>query len=162
MSSPLEERFFAKVDRSGGPEACWRWTGGLSGGYGSLRIGKRGNARAHRLSYALANGGPIPDGLSVLHKCDNPICVRPDHLFLGTQATNMADRGAKGRQAKGESNGRAKLTENEVHEIVAETRRGTPNKQIARRFGVGRNAVGAIVRGDRWSHLTRIEQRRAA
>jgi hypothetical protein len=87
------ERFWTRVDKSG---ECWVWTGAhLPTGYGRLTGAKRG-MYAHRFSWELHNG-PIPDGLLVCHKCDNPPCVRPDHLFLGTNVDNIRDRDAKGR-----------------------------------------------------------------
>jgi hypothetical protein len=96
----LEERFWAKVDR-GDPDECWTWLAyRRPDGYGSLRMGTLGvdrrNERAHRLSWTLANG-PIPAGLLVLHRCDNPSCVNPAHLFLGTDQDNADDRQSKGR-----------------------------------------------------------------
>jgi len=99
---PLNDRFWAKVDKASGlgPQGtCWEWQASLnSDGYGNIGI-EQMTDRAHRLSWRL-HYGPIPDGLSVLHKCDNPPCVRPDHLFLGTQADNVHDMQAKGRDRK--------------------------------------------------------------
>ncbi len=93
---PVAERFWPKVRRG---EGCWEWTGARSAkGYGRLTAGRRGDGylRTHRLSFELAYG-PVPDGLFVLHRCDNPPCVRPDHLFLGTKSDNMRDAVSKGR-----------------------------------------------------------------
>lgn len=101
------ERFWTKVDRSG---ECWIWTGARVKssrnpvGYGSFAPTRTNTQLAHRVSYEWACG-PIPFGLWVLHHCDNPPCVRPDHLFLGTAAHNAADMVAKGRSATGERNG---------------------------------------------------------
>lgn len=93
----LEERFWKKVDRSGGPDACWTWTATRTRtGYGMFCVSLK-MVSSHRVSYSLANG-PIPDGLCVLHRCDNPPCVNPGHLWLGTQLQNIADRDSKGRQ----------------------------------------------------------------
>jgi hypothetical protein len=92
----LEDRFWAKVDKSG---ECWVWTGSRNwAGYGYLGA-VRGHGRqlaAHRVSWELANGS-IPEGLHVLHHCDNPPCVRPEHLFVGTRSDNLSDAGRKGR-----------------------------------------------------------------
>lgn len=95
---PIAQRFWAKVDKRA-PDECWEWTGArFQSGYGSILRGGRGSgcARAHRVSYEM-NVGPVPSGMHVLHRCDNPRCVNPGHLWLGTHADNMADRRAKGR-----------------------------------------------------------------
>lgn len=95
---PIEKRFWEKVKKASNDE-CWLWLGGKTyGGYGVIGSGGRhGLIRAHRLSWEIANS-KIPEGLWVLHKCDNPPCVNPKHLFLGTQSDNMNDCIAKGRQ----------------------------------------------------------------
>ena len=97
----LEERFWEKVDRSGGPDACWPWTASTcGGGYGQFRLAGRPQL-AHRVAYEQLVG-PIPNGRHVLHRCDTPLCVNPAHLFLGTHTDNMADMTIKGRQSRGE------------------------------------------------------------
>lgn len=91
----LTERFWAKVERS---EGCWIWTGARNRrGYGKIRRDARTFVSAHRLSYEMANGS-VPDGLFVCHHCDNPSCVRPDHLFTGTVGDNNRDTIRKGRR----------------------------------------------------------------
>jgi hypothetical protein len=98
-AKPLEERFWPKVNKTA-PNGCWEWTACTNElGYGWIAAGTRQgrHLKAHRVSYALAFG-EVPEGMSVLHRCDNPLCVKPSHLFLGTQADNMADMIRKGRK----------------------------------------------------------------
>ena len=92
-----EELFWSHVAKSDG---CWLWTAGLNRGYGAFAVHRK-DIGAHRYSWMLENG-PIPDGLFVLHRCDNPPCVRPDHLFIGTQLDNMLDKMSKGRGYEGD------------------------------------------------------------
>lgn len=140
-----KDRFWGRVRKT---DSCWLWTGRVSvGGYGKTYLGGK-IIPAHRFSWTLANG-PIPDGMFVCHKCDNPPCVRPDHLFLGTNADNMADCAAKGRIARGEKNGAAKLTSSQVQEIREMARLGLKHKDIAERFAIHASYVWMIVSG-RW------------
>lgn len=141
---------------------CWEWLGVIRpDGYGQYGKPKR---MAHRLSWE-HHRGPIPDGMNVCHRCDNPPCVNPDHLFLGTQADNLKDMTEKGRRAKpydrhGEKNPKATMTR-ETAELIRKlywTDRTRPkqksapytSKALAARFGVTRNAVRAIARGVNW------------
>lgn len=145
-----EQSFEARTDRNG-DGGCWLWTGSkIQGGYGKLWVyGKY--MLAHRYSWQLHNG-PIPDELCVLHRCDNPSCVNPDHLFLGTQADNLADMRAKGRdnQPKGEAHGMAKLTEPEIPLIRNDPRL---HRIIAADYGVSSTLISVIKRCERWAHI---------
>lgn len=145
----LMARFWAKVDRSTGPDGCWLWMACLnSQGYGQIRINHR-SVLAHRVSYEAAHG-PIQDGQQVLHRCDTPRCVNPAHLFLGTPATNSDDKVRKGRQAKGEALPIAKLSPAAVAAIRAST---GYQRDIAARFGVAQSQVSRIKAGKRWRHV---------
>lgn len=104
---PVDERFWVKVDKSAGPDECWPWlAGSCSAGYGTFRFNDRENS-SNRVAWMLSFG-PIPDGLWVLHRCDNPPCCNPRHLFLGTCGDNVRDCIAKGRgnRARGERSAR--------------------------------------------------------
>lgn len=129
---------------------CWEWIAGkYPGGYGGFALhGKTGHA--HRASYEL-HFGKIPDGMHVLHRCDNRPCVNPEHLFLGTQLDNIADKKAKERQAKGITHGSAKLTEQDVLDIRAI--RGMSQRAIGRQYGIGQAQVKDIRQGRYWKHL---------
>lgn len=132
-------RFWRHVDKSS-LSGCWLWTAARdNNGYG--RIG--GGGLSHRFSYTLAHG-EIPEGLSVLHKCNNPPCVNPEHLYAGTQKENMADWAAVGGGNKGETNGMAKLSNDDVKRIRSDKRRGAV---IAAEYGVSRGLVYAIRQG---------------
>ncbi len=141
---------------------CWEWTGRrIPKGYG--QIGRR---YTHRLSYTMAFGD-IPDGLWVLHRCDNPPCLRPDHLFLGTNTDNQRDSAAKGRNGRwthpertvrGARCHTAKLTSQQVHDVRRRFRpgRGHPDNmaRLADEYGVSRSSIYAIVHGKSWGHLS--------
>lgn len=127
---------------------CWLWSGGHDNdGYGHFwKDGK--TQKAHRVSYEL-HIGPISNGLFVCHGCDNPACVNPDHLFLGTPKDNTADMVAKGRRAisRGEANGNAKLSDAEVEAIRKDDRF---HRVIAAEYNVSRSLVSIIKRGELW------------
>lgn len=130
------------------PEAgCHVWIGARDPrGYGRVRYGGKA-CLAHRVSWECVNG-PVPAGLCVLHKCDTPACINPDHLSLGTHQENMADRDRKGRgnQARGETHYRAKLTDDQVRLIRASVE---PASSLARRYGVSCQHVNFIKTGKR-------------
>ena len=151
---PLAERFWDKVNKSDG---CWTWTAASNEkGYGVIGAGNGRNVLAHRASWSLAFG-PIPDRLKVLHRCDVPSCVRPDHLFLGTAADNTADMIAKGRMRhsprRGESNYRARLTDERVRYIRQERTRGRTLASLAAEIGVHLSTIHYASNGKNWRHV---------
>jgi hypothetical protein len=160
-----QEKFWSRVDRT---DECWNWTRGKDpDGYGVIQFRGR-QWRAHRVAYILTYGSA--GELFVLHRCDNRGCVRPDHLFLGTNDDNMADMVAKGRSKKGatnpshiaggayqqgEKNGRAKITVEQVLEIrhrAAHYYRGVYT-DLSREYGISSATVRDIVKGKRWKHI---------
>jgi hypothetical protein len=160
----VEDRFWSKV-RIG--DGCWEWTGAKAGrGYGVIGVGgsRRSGGRqdyAHRLSWEMANG-PIPHGIFVCHRCDNPRCVRPGHLFLGSVQDNADDMVSKGRQSRGprhadktrgEAHGRAKLVEADVLAIRARRAAGETLMELAAAFGVNHGAISKIANRRTWRHL---------
>lgn len=142
--------FWSRVDKSG---ECWIWTGELRDGYGVFKEhGKR--VRAHRRAYALAVGS-IPDGLVIRHRCDNPACCRPEHLLLGTQLQNIADRQERSRQARGESNARARLTASKVVAIrVLCEDFELPHALVGDLYDVHADHITNIVNRKKWKHVT--------
>jgi hypothetical protein len=152
--APLEERFWNKVQKTDG---CWLWTGYKKDtGYGLIYSGDLSGKqeRAHRISWILHNG-PIPDNLHVLHKCDNPSCVRPDHLFLGTHQENMDDRERKKRRkpARGEKHGCSKLTTNDVIRIRELGKQKVKQRDIGKIFNISQAVVWRILHRTLWTHV---------
>lgn len=152
---PLVERFWPKVDKSG---ACWLWTGHTNGkcGYGLFMTVSPKKELAHRVSYELAYG-PIPKGKKVLHSCDNPRCVCPDHLFVGTMRDNTADMVKKGRarytKHVGGKNGWAKLTEAKVRQIRKRYLEGATQAALATRFAVSPATISGVLTRRVWAHV---------
>lgn len=146
-------RFWRRVKKSDG---CWEWTGAKTHGYGEMSAGKAGKPplKVHRVSYEI-HFGAVPDGLFVCHHCDNRSCVRPDHLFAGTPKDNVSDMWAKGRASVlvGELASNAKLTEEQVREIVRLHSAGESLSAISEMFNISRWMVGDIARGHYWKHL---------
>lgn len=165
--------FWSFVNKSEHSQGCWLWTGSklLKSGYGRIKF--QGHAfKAHRLSWIL-HFGSIPDGLLVCHHCDNRLCVRPDHLFLGTPADNTDDMVAKGRQAKGDSHfsrtqvekvlkgekhGMAKISQDQAVSIRQLAWLGKTDKEIAAMFPLSESAVHRIVKGHGWTEINSIVQ----
>lgn len=160
-------RFWRYVDKSGGPDACWPWLRFRDGdGYGKFSHdldGKHANSAAHRMAYRLTYGEFDPS-LVVCHRCDNPPCCNPAHLFLGTNQDNTADRNAKSRQARGDvlrhghhrrgtQVNTSKLTAEQVTEIRRRHAGGEYCTALAREFGVAYNAVWCIVHRKHWKHI---------
>lgn len=147
------KRFWDKVKKSRG---CWEWAACKdSWGYGLILVNGR-CTKAHRFSWTMKNGS-IPAGLCVLHKCDNPACVRPSHLWLGTVADNNRDRDKKGRGGysgrPGEKNSMAVFKEADVKAMRALRKGGLKLAEIGARFGVSKQTVWDITSRRRWTHI---------
>jgi hypothetical protein len=160
-------RFWGKVQMSSG---CWIWEGAKDAhGYGLFSLGDK-NARAHRIAYRLTKGA-IPEGMVIRHTCDNTSCVRPEHLLLGTQLDNIADRNERGRTARGDragrrtrperyprpqgsKNGRAILAEQDVLAIRAAHADGVATgKALAVEYSVSYSLIKQIIRRVIWRHI---------
>jgi hypothetical protein len=150
----LKDRFWSRVQKAG--SSCWLWTGTLNGsGYGVLGAGGRGGKllRAHRVAWEF-HKGPIPDGLHCLHRCDNPRCVNVDHLFLGTNQDNIADRVRKGRSKapifRGEDHAQAKLSNDVIRRIRED---GRIQRVIAADYGLRQSDISRIKLRQAWKHV---------
>lgn len=159
------ERFWSKVNKDGPTmlhmeTPCWEWTAARRiHGYGVFGVAAGDLRPAHRYAYE-AVVGPIPAGMYACHRCDNPPCVNPDHIFIGTPADNVRDMHAKGREARGdrvtnrgEKSGMAVLTAAQVTEIRTRKAAGESHMALARAFGVSKATIKDIARGRSWTHL---------
>jgi hypothetical protein len=150
------QRFWSKVDKAGAG-GCWLWTANrFENGYGmySTRTTKTmcKTWKAHRLAWTLVHG-PVPEGMSVLHRCDVKRCANPSHLFLGTTADNMADKVAKGRQARGERHGRAKVTVRDVPYIRGLRAIGFTYSELGKMYGLNQSTIGGIINRRIWKEV---------
>jgi hypothetical protein len=149
MTPEQVARFWAKVDKSG---ECWLWTASCTPlGYGRCYTPGAGGY-AHRASY-LIHYGAIPAGLEVMHECDTPNCVRPDHLKVGTHQDNMDDKVRKGRQQRGERCSKAKLTTSQAQEIKQRLAKGERGSQLAREYNVTKQTICGIRHNRSWAYL---------
>jgi hypothetical protein len=152
------ERFWKFVEKSNG---CWSWNGNKSNGYGRFAVGakKEGYFLAHRFSWELHNNAKIPDGMFVMHKCDNPECTNPDHLMLGTPKENTQDMIAKGRKITvapvGAGNGKSVLNEEKVRFIRSSD---LSHAALARLLDVSTGCVRGVRIGRTWSHVPNINE----
>lgn len=159
VPKPEIERFMNFIEKS--PLGCWNWKGASNKKYGTFRIGSQHNGTrkqeyAHRWSYKHFIG-EIDSGLFVCHKCDNKLCVNPDHLFLGTNSENILDAVAKGVKIGspnyGERNGNSKLTADNVLEIRKLSNQNISLRKIGKIFGISGTHVDYIVKNKNWSHI---------
>lgn len=159
------DRFWSRVSKSDG---CWLWRGGRYERYGQFwSASRKVRVRTHRFAYELATGRN-PGPLCVCHHCDEPLCVRPDHLFLGTNLDNIRDRDRKQRQARGSRsgahthpericrgtrNGLAKLTDNDVRQIRKQIDRGVTRSEMSRQYGVSIPTICDLYKRETWGHI---------
>jgi hypothetical protein len=150
-----KKRFFDKVKKTKG---CWEWIASKNQyGYGHFWINKFLFLASHRISWMIHNG-KIPKGICVLHHCDNPSCVRPDHLWLGTKGDNAIDMVRKGRNkygdVRGEKNGCAKLVKKQILKIkkLWITKKFI-QKELAKNFGISQQQISRILNRNRWKHV---------
>lgn len=149
--STPEARFWEHVER-GGVDECWAWNGAYRGVYGKFKVGVARQVLAHRFAWELVNGRN-PDGLVIRHACDNPPCCNPAHLLVGTYKDNMQDAVARGRIAKGERAGAARLVAADIPRIRERLASGDYQRDIASDYGIAQASVWAIKAGKNWSHI---------
>ena len=155
------ERFWSKVERNH-PDACWWWMASKNQtGYGLFSFAGKPKL-AHRVAWELQNDATIPDGLLACHTCDQPACVNPRHIYIGTHQDNANDVTERDRRnhRRGEDNGVSKLTNRDVLEIVARFNKGESGRVIAADYDIGSSVVHNVMKGKTWSHLTGIQKGR--
>lgn len=153
MNLPEHENFWSKVAaRPDEPKECWEWVGYRDrDGYGRITV--KGKVQgAHRVSYAMHNDD-FQDNMVICHKCDNPSCIRPDHLFQDTAQKNNLDKELKNRQVRGTNNGTAKLNDQAIRDIRKLWEKGMTQTDIAEIWDVSQATISYIVRKKRWLHV---------
>lgn len=149
-------RFWNSLNKEG-PQShnaegkCWLWQGPTDRGYGKTNLSLAGEWSAHRTAWRLRYGDP--GKLSVLHHCDTKLCCRPDHLFLGTQVDNMADKTIKGRQQRGSAHPRTNLSEEDVVQIRLRYLKGETQAILRREFGIESCTISDIINRKTWKHI---------
>ncbi len=152
----LADRLAARLDTSGGPDACWPWMGyRMPKGYGQIRVGGQ-DGRAgttHRVALELAIDRSLTADEKACHTCDNPPCCNPRHLFAGSAKDNTEDSVAKGRMHPGEQHGMARLSEDQVRAIRARVAAGEPHAPLAAEFRVSSRTISDVARRRSWKHI---------
>jgi hypothetical protein len=145
------EHLWARVDKSGGPDSCWLWTGPRRiKGHGLVTLSGR-TISAHRATFMVSTGVALTPDVVVRHKCNNPPCCNPEHHELGSVLDNNQDRVAAGRSARGEANGQAKLTRVEVEQVRKDLGDGVPKKRLARTYKVSSTLIRLIAHRKVWA-----------
>lgn len=148
---PVAERFWEKVDKSGGDDACWNWMAAdIGNGYGTFAETPYKRTLAHRMAWRLKHGELLPDGMDLCHKCDNRLCCNPAHLFVGTRADNLRDCREKKRHTYGEKSPHAKLTERNVHWMREWRSAGWPLRLLAAVLQIDPSTASEICAGKKW------------
>jgi hypothetical protein len=142
-------RFTAYTDSTAGPLACWPWTGARNEhGYGLLRVDDR-LEKAPRVALAL-DGRPVPPDMQACHECDNPACVNPKHLYVGTHRDNADDMLARGRPNRGEKNGQARLTQERADAMRKDRATGWNYDELVAKYGVSKSTVSRVINRKNW------------